>query len=547
MTFATTFSWSHLLAHEGEPALELRAYDVRDLTAARRRVRRSRVRQQALDRSPGSTRCRMAPGKRLRRRPRHGTLQGHAAGIAAGRGSAALASGCWRRCGKRKIASELSKPGGEGDAQSNRPIPPESTNRSAANSNDPRRCVFNEVPLADAVGTLRDVHGLPIELDMARMPGSCFEPGQLKVSLDVHDVPLPSILKRVLGRMGLAFVIHEQTVLITTAKHTAETSRTAVYPVHNLVDDALALEGSDDGEAYERLIAAVRRVVVRRAGRSSTRKWSPCRAPRRWCAFSRTPRTVESRKCSRPCTAHTGNGKPTRPQETLRRKRAKVAGPLPRKDRRANYTRKFTSARRFGRGRRAVRSICARLITEQIEPHTWHGWRFAVPVGDSLVVRHSAAVQHKVARLLRKLDVLAREFAGGRAGRERCRGHPFAPPMRGARVNGRSLGPLHPRFRPPRPVARGRGRACELRSGQQRRFPRGRSTISWTYRSLSITGGDEDLGHDVEQSHAAVDFVQRNAQLLIPADHGIDIGMHRIAVAAKAVVMGGVHSLTMSR
>ncbi len=251
---------------------------------------------------------------------------------------------------------------------------------------------FSEMPLADALNTLRDAQDLPIELDTTAMH-EVGEPNDFKISLDIHDIPLRSALKRMLSRMDLAFVIREQTLLVTTSERAAETLRTVVYPVRDLVEDAITVDGSDDIEALESLSRTILAVVA-------PRSWDPqggsgvlCPVPGA-CAFV----------CLQSDQAHT---ELEHMLTVLRVARGKQPDVAVAKSTSELHTKVYKLHAAAMSGDRAAADL-VRLITERVEPKSWpQTGAFASAVGEQLIVRQTPAVQQQVIRLLRKMALLA--------------------------------------------------------------------------------------------------------------------------------------------
>jgi hypothetical protein len=251
---------------------------------------------------------------------------------------------------------------------------------------------FSETPLADALGSLRDVQDLPIELDTTAMH-EVGEANDFKISLDIHDIPLRSALKRMLSRMDLAFVIREQTLLVTTSERAAETMRTVVYPVRDLVEDAMAADGGDDIEAFESILRSILAVVA-------PRNWGPQGGGGELCPVPGAGAFV----CLQSDQAHV---ELEQLLAALRAARGKQSDEAVAKSANDLHTKVYTLHATAMSSDRAAAEL-VRLITERIEPKSWpRSGAFASVVGDQLIVRQTPAVQQQVTRLLRKMALLA--------------------------------------------------------------------------------------------------------------------------------------------
>ena len=251
---------------------------------------------------------------------------------------------------------------------------------------------FSETPLTDALGTLRDAQDLPIELDVNAM-NEVGEANDFKISLDIHDVPLRSALKRMLGRMDLAFTIQEQTLLVTTSERAAETQRTVVYPVRDLVEDAMAADGSDEVEALEGLARAAFAVVA-------PHSWEPLGGNGELAPVPGAYAFV----CLQTDRAH---AELELMLAALRAARGKQPDEAAAKATNDLHTRVYKLQATALSGHNAGDDLI-RLITDRIEPQSWpRSGAFASAVGDRLIVRQTPAVQRQVIRLLRKMTLLA--------------------------------------------------------------------------------------------------------------------------------------------
>lgn len=261
---------------------------------------------------------------------------------------------------------------------------------------------FGETPLSDVLAALRDAQQLPIELDAAALH-EVSEMPELKISLEVRDLPLRSALKRLLDRLNLTWVIRGPQLLITTSERAAELQRAVVYPVRDLIEDAMTAEGGDEIEAGERLQATILAVV----------------APQTWEALGGAGalRYVPSAQALVCAQSDQAQAEMARLLDTLRsasRQRAAQDSPA------AAAGAAPLRTRLYKLDHAALTEHCVddltRLLTSRIEPASWsREGAFVSAVGNRLIVRQTAAVQQRITQLLRVLEVLAAPEAGAPA------------------------------------------------------------------------------------------------------------------------------------
>ncbi len=82
------------------------------------------------------------------------------------------------------------------------------------------RFQFAETPLADVVAFLKEQHDILFVLDRRALAAAGI-PFDVRCTLDVNDMPLGSALQKLLGEVGLTYVVEDEFILITTAKKVA--------------------------------------------------------------------------------------------------------------------------------------------------------------------------------------------------------------------------------------------------------------------------------------------------------------------------------------
>jgi len=73
-------------------------------------------------------------------------------------------------------------------------------------------------PLVDAVVLLNQQHGISIGIDHRRLAAAGIRP-DVRCTLDVKDVPLASALQKLLGDVGLTYVVEDERIVITTPEN----------------------------------------------------------------------------------------------------------------------------------------------------------------------------------------------------------------------------------------------------------------------------------------------------------------------------------------
>jgi hypothetical protein len=93
---------------------------------------------------------------------------------------------------------------------------------------------FKDSPFEAAIEYLRTLTGMPIAVDKSVLDaaGVTYE---TKVSVRLPEVSFRTVLRRVLGEVGLTYVVKEETVQIITPQQAREMVVTRVYPIRDLI------------------------------------------------------------------------------------------------------------------------------------------------------------------------------------------------------------------------------------------------------------------------------------------------------------------------
>jgi hypothetical protein len=131
------------------------------------------------------------------------------------------------------------------------PKPSASEEKILAAFEQPTELDFHETPLHHAIDFLKDKHAIEIQLD-----SKALEDGGMgtdtPVTCKVSGVSLRSGLRLMLSQIDLAFLIHNEVLLVTTEEVADAELVTRTYPVADLTP----------GDNYESLIEAITKTVV---------------------------------------------------------------------------------------------------------------------------------------------------------------------------------------------------------------------------------------------------------------------------------------------
>jgi hypothetical protein len=99
----------------------------------------------------------------------------------------------------------------------------------------PTRFEFSEMPLADVVVYLKDLHGIDIEINRRALEDAGINPNETLITRRLSGVTLKSALKLVLEQLGLNYVIKHDVLMITSKADADAHVSPRVYAVGDLV------------------------------------------------------------------------------------------------------------------------------------------------------------------------------------------------------------------------------------------------------------------------------------------------------------------------
>ena len=100
---------------------------------------------------------------------------------------------------------------------------------------EPTSISFSDMPLTDAINELKAQHHIEIQLDKKAFEDGMLSPDEMTVKTDMQGTSLRAALKRMLGDLGLSYVIENECLVITTEDKAKEKLIPKVYPVADLV------------------------------------------------------------------------------------------------------------------------------------------------------------------------------------------------------------------------------------------------------------------------------------------------------------------------
>ena len=112
---------------------------------------------------------------------------------------------------------------------------------------------FVETPLSDAVDFLQDRHGLPIKVDRKALENAGLDPS-MAITFRISDVSLRSALRLALKDYGLAYIVDDEVLLITTPEVANSRMMTRIYRVSDLLQ---GFGDSFDIQSLAQVIATV--------------------------------------------------------------------------------------------------------------------------------------------------------------------------------------------------------------------------------------------------------------------------------------------------
>ena len=96
---------------------------------------------------------------------------------------------------------------------------------------------FNDLPIGDAIGYLRDRHGIEIQLDEKSLVGSGIKT-ESPLTMNVKGISLRSALRLMLSRLSdnAVFIVADEVLLITSREGTARRKLVRIYDVSDFSD-----------------------------------------------------------------------------------------------------------------------------------------------------------------------------------------------------------------------------------------------------------------------------------------------------------------------
>jgi hypothetical protein len=95
-------------------------------------------------------------------------------------------------------------------------------------------CDFEKIPLAEAVGYLKNFVGVEIQLDLKALGDAGVE-SDTPITFRVKDVSLKSALNLMLRPLDLTYVYKDEVLLITTPEQVEQYLKVKVYDVRDLL------------------------------------------------------------------------------------------------------------------------------------------------------------------------------------------------------------------------------------------------------------------------------------------------------------------------
>ena len=93
---------------------------------------------------------------------------------------------------------------------------------------------FTDLPLKDAIGFIKDKHGIEIQLDDKALTDQAI-PTDTPVTINVKGITLRSALRLMLRKLQLTYIVRDEVLLITTQTEADNKLVVKVYPVADLV------------------------------------------------------------------------------------------------------------------------------------------------------------------------------------------------------------------------------------------------------------------------------------------------------------------------
>jgi hypothetical protein len=99
---------------------------------------------------------------------------------------------------------------------------------------EPTTIEFIETPFARAIESLKELHQIPIEIDMKALDDVEI-PADAPITRVLKGVSLQTALRLLLRDLSLAYRVEDEVLVITTAEEAAKHPSTRVYPVIDLL------------------------------------------------------------------------------------------------------------------------------------------------------------------------------------------------------------------------------------------------------------------------------------------------------------------------
>jgi hypothetical protein len=167
----------------------------------------------------------------------------------------AVAAGCW-------LAAVSGVQGADDTVSTNRfagpsaDMPNEQVVRQALNQQT--SVDFQGAPLAEVMGYIANKHHIQFLFDTSALKEASIDPNTSVVTFSIKDISLRSALNMILVQFGLAAIIKDEVLLITTKAKADSLFETRLYDVRDLVVHDNDPEGSAD---FDSLVDAIRLTV----------------------------------------------------------------------------------------------------------------------------------------------------------------------------------------------------------------------------------------------------------------------------------------------
>jgi hypothetical protein len=137
-----------------------------------------------------------------------------------------------------------------------RQVPGAAEKKILAALQEPVSFAFQETPLTDLCTFIKDKHSLQIVFDTGVLADAGKDPATLLITCDLNGVELRSAMNLMLSTQGLAWMVKDQVLLITTKETADSTFETRLYDVRDLVTSDREPNGSPDFDSLIKTIVA---------------------------------------------------------------------------------------------------------------------------------------------------------------------------------------------------------------------------------------------------------------------------------------------------